>query len=78
MVRTKHGSNDPRDDDPNLAEPKMVFKPQLFKIMEIQKTWLSEFKDMPVIMRREFKRSFLVKYVSKMLAPMDALGWNDL
>ncbi|GFS46232.1 hypothetical protein Acr_00g0100940 [Actinidia rufa] len=45
MVRTKHASNDPRGNDPNSASTEMVFKPRMFKTMEIQRMWLSEFKD---------------------------------
>ena len=42
----------------------------------IQRAWIPEFKDKPTITGCEFDRSFPVKYVLKMLAPMDALGWN--
>ncbi|GFS44404.1 hypothetical protein Acr_00g0090140 [Actinidia rufa] len=78
MVRAKHASNDPRGDDPNPIEPPMVFKPRYYKTMEIQRTWLSEFKDRPIITGRDFERNFLVRYLLKMLAPMDSLGWNGL
>ena len=64
MGLNKHTSNDPRGDDPNPAEPDMVFKPRLFKTIEIT--------------RREFQRSFPVRYVLTMLAPMDVLEWNGI
>ena len=73
-----HTSNDLRGDDPNPAELEMVFKTRLFKTFEFQKTWLLEFKEMLIIMGREFERNFPLKYYRKMLAPMDALGWNGL
>ena len=78
MVLTKHACNDPRGDNPNPTEPEMVFRPQMFKTMDIQKTWLLEFKDRPIITGWEFERSFPVKYVLKMMAPMDTLGWNGV
>ncbi|GFZ18466.1 hypothetical protein Acr_27g0002050 [Actinidia rufa] len=78
MVRTKHTSNDLMGVDPNPAELEMVFKTRLFKTFEFQKTWLPEFKEMLIIMGREFERNFSLKYYRKMLAPMDALGWNGL
>ena len=68
MVLTKHASNDPRGDDPNPAEPEMVFKPRFFKTLDIQRKWLSEFKERPIITGREFERSFAMQ------ASMDALG----
>ncbi|GFZ03215.1 hypothetical protein Acr_15g0018230 [Actinidia rufa] len=77
MVLTKHASNNPRGDDPNPNEAPIVFKPRLYKTMKIQRTWLPEFKDQPIIMGREFERSFPIKYYQRMLAPMHALGWND-
>ncbi|GFZ18470.1 hypothetical protein Acr_27g0002090 [Actinidia rufa] len=78
MVRTKHASNDPRGDDPNPAEPEMVFKPRLYKIMDIQRTWLPEFKDRPIITGCEFDRSCPLRYLQKMLARTPALGWTRL
>ena len=76
MVRTEHASNDSKGDDPNSIELEMVFKLRMFKNMDIQRTWLQEFKDRPIIMGREFERNFPLKYYQKMMAPMDALGWN--
>ena len=76
MMRTKHASNDPRGDDPNPTEPEMVFKPRLFKTLKIQRTWLPEFKDRPIITGWEFERSFPLKYYQKIMASMDALIWN--
>ena len=63
-MRTKHASNDPKGEDSNPVEPEMeiVFKPHMFKIMEIQKTWLPEFKDRPIITGCEFERNFSFKY----------------
>ena len=75
---TKHASNDPRGDGPNPVELEMFFKPRMFKSMDIQRTWLPEFKDRPIITGREFERIFPVKYVLRMLALMGAFGWNDL
>ncbi|GFZ06474.1 hypothetical protein Acr_18g0006440 [Actinidia rufa] len=46
--------------------------------MEIQRTWLSEFKDRPIITGQEFERNFPLKYYQRMLAPMNVLGWNGL
>ncbi|GFY93718.1 hypothetical protein Acr_09g0001640 [Actinidia rufa] len=66
--RTKHASHNPRGKDTN-PEPPMQFKPQLFKNMEIQKTWFSEFKERPIITGREFEKNFSLKYYKKMLAP---------
>ncbi|GFY87606.1 hypothetical protein Acr_05g0012450 [Actinidia rufa] len=70
MVRTKHASNDPRGNDPNPAKAEMVFKPWMFKTMEIQRTWLPEFKDRLIIMGQRFEKSFHLKYYQKMLALM--------
>ncbi|GFZ21468.1 hypothetical protein Acr_29g0006300 [Actinidia rufa] len=78
MVRTEQVSNDQRDDDPNPAKLEMVFKSRMFKTMDIQKTWLPQFKDRPIITGRKFERSFHLKYYPKMLALMDALGWIGL
>ena len=62
--RTKHASNDLRGEDINPAKPEMEFKPWLFKSIEIQKMWLSEFKERPIITRRELKKNFFpVKYL---------------
>ena len=56
----------------------MKFKPRLFKNMEIQKKWLSEFKERPTITRQKFKRNFPLNYYRKMLGPMESLGWDGL
>ncbi|GFY95403.1 hypothetical protein Acr_10g0007880 [Actinidia rufa] len=74
--RTKHASNDMRGEDTNPELP-MHFKPRIFKNMEIQKMWISKFKEMSIITGREFKRNFPLKYYRKMLAPMEALGWDS-
>ena len=76
--RIKHTSNDSRGEDTNPTKPETEFKPGLFKNMEIQKTWLPEFKERPIITRREFEKNFLRKYYKKMLAPMESLGWDRL
>ena len=47
--RTKHASNDPWGEDTNPAQPEMVFNLRMFKTMDIQRTWLPEFKDRPII-----------------------------
>ncbi|GFZ21890.1 hypothetical protein Acr_29g0010520 [Actinidia rufa] len=78
MVLTKHASNNPRGDNPNPADPDMIFKPWWFKTIEIQRTWHPEFKERPILTGRDFDRSFLAKYVLRMLAPMDGPGWPDL
>ena len=46
--------------------------------MEIQRTWLLELKDRPIIMRCEFERNFPLKYYQKMQGLMNTLGWNGL
>ncbi|GFY88909.1 hypothetical protein Acr_06g0008490 [Actinidia rufa] len=51
MVRTKHASNYLRGDDPNPADLEMIFKPQLFKTLEVQRTWHIEFMDRQIITR---------------------------
>ncbi|GFZ06464.1 hypothetical protein Acr_18g0006340 [Actinidia rufa] len=51
--RTKHASNDPKGEDTNLAELETVFNLRMFKTMDIQRTWLLEFKDRPIITRYE-------------------------
>ena len=56
--RTKHTPNNSRDENTN-PEPPMDFKPQLFKNLKIQKTWLLEFKERPIITRREFDTQVL-------------------
>ena len=63
--RTKHASNDPKGQDTNLVEPEKVFKPRMFKTMEIQKMWFPELKDRPIITGREFERSFPLKYYQR-------------
>ena len=78
MVLTKHASNDTKGDNPNPAEPEIVFKPRLYKTLEIQKTWLPVFKDRPIIAGWEFEWSFPLKYHQRMMGPMNALGWNGL
>ena len=70
--RTKHASNDPSGED-TFAEPKIEFKPRLFKNIEIQKMWLPEFKERPIITRREFEKKFPLKYHKNILVPMEAL-----
>ena len=50
--RTKHASNNLRREETNPVELEMKFKPRLFKNMEMQKTWLLEFKKRPIIMGR--------------------------
>ena len=77
MVLTKHASNYPRGDVPNLGEPGRVFKHRWFKTMEIQQTWVPEFKEQTILTGWDFYRSFPAKYVLRMLAPMDGLGWPD-
>ena len=77
MVLTKHASNDPRGNVPNPSEPGMVFKPQWFKTMEIQWTWVPEFKERPFLTGCDFDRSFPTKYVLRMLASMNGLGWPN-
>ena len=55
---TKHVSNDSRGDNPNLAESEMIFKLRFFKSIDIQWTWLTEFKERSIIMGCEFDRNF--------------------
>ncbi|GFZ16824.1 hypothetical protein Acr_26g0000940 [Actinidia rufa] len=45
-------SNDLRGEDTNLTKPEVVFKMRMFKTIDIQKTWLPEFKDRPIITGR--------------------------
>ncbi|GFS38866.1 hypothetical protein Acr_00g0059940 [Actinidia rufa] len=78
MVLIKHASNDPKGDDPNPSELPRVFKPRMFKSMDIQRTGLPEFKDRPITTGREFERNFPLKNYQKMLAPTHALGWTRL
>ena len=78
MVLIKHASNDPRGDDFNPDEPNLVFKPQYFKSLEIQRRWVPEFKERHIITGREFVRNFPLKYYRKMLALMNAIGWNNI
>ena len=69
--RTKHNVNDPRGQASNPVEPLLVFKPRLFKNEKIQKTWLSDFKERIIIIGRDFKVNFPLKYYKKMLAPVE-------
>ena len=72
--RTKYAMNDPRGQDANPTEAPLLNKPRLFKNEEIQKTWLSNFKERTVITGLDFNVYFPLKYYRKMLAPVEALG----
>ena len=78
MVRIKHASNDPRGDKPISDEPDLVLRPRYFKSLEIQRRWVPEFKERHIITGREFERNFPLKYYRKMLALMNAIGWNNI
>ena len=58
MVLIKHASNDPGGDNPNPNETDLVFKPQYFKSLELQRRWVSEFKERHIITGREFEKNF--------------------
>ena len=62
MVLTKYASNDPRGDNPNPEEPKIIFNPQWFKLVDIQKKWDPKFKRWHIIVGRDFEKSFPRKY----------------
>ena len=78
MVLIKHASNDPRGDEPNPDETNSVLRPRYFKSLEIQRRWVSEFKERHIITGREFERKFPLKYTRKMLALMDVFEWNNI
>ena len=74
--RTKHASNYPKGESANPSEALLVFKLQLFKNEEIQKTWLSDFREWTIIIERDFNFKFSLKYYRKILKLVEALGWK--
>ncbi|GFY97640.1 hypothetical protein Acr_12g0001810 [Actinidia rufa] len=77
--RTKYASNDLKGDGAISSNtPPLIFKPRLFKNLEIQATWVSDFKERAIITRWNIDIEFLEKYQRKMMELIEAQGWEGL
>ena len=78
-LKMKHAINDPRGDGFGPSNPPpLVFKPRLFKYLEIQATWLPDFKKRAIITRKNIDDGFQGKYWHKMMEPVEAQGWEGM